>query len=63
MFGISLTPAQECPGQRLYARRLFLLFETVAGMSRDLGRDVPDLRDLSLHSWGTWKIFIKKTLG
>ena len=36
------------PGQKLYARGPRLLFrQGVAGMSRDLGRDVPDLEKLS----------------
>ena len=40
--GISLTPVLGCPGQNLMQGALFCCFrQEMAGMSRDLGRDVP----------------------
>ena len=45
--GTSGTQTSGYPGQKLYASGLFCCFrQGVAGMSRDLGRDVPDLEKL-----------------
>ena len=45
--GTSGTQTSGYPGQKLYATGLFLLFrQGVAGMSRDLGGDVPELKKL-----------------
>ena len=46
--GTSVTQTSGYPGHKLYASGLFLLFfrQGGAGMSRDLGRDVPDLEKL-----------------
>ena len=45
--GTSGTQTSGYPRQKLYASGLFLLFlQGVAGMSRDLGRDIPDLEKL-----------------
>ena len=50
-----------CSGQKLYARRLFPKFfgcvrQGVAGMSRDLDRDVPGSEKLCARNFGlTWR--------
>ena len=47
LLGTSGTQTSGYPGQKLYASGLFLLSrQGVARMSRDLGRDVPDLERL-----------------
>ena len=47
------TQTSGYPGQKLYASGVFLLFrQGVAGMSRNLGRDVPDLEKLMQETMG-----------